>query len=34
MSEICQFHFTCQSALPLFLTVVGSSECNIGGFTI
>ncbi|CAH8617291.1 unnamed protein product [Schistosoma guineensis] len=31
---ICQFHFTCQSALPLFLTVVGSSECNIGGFTI
>ncbi|CAH8617277.1 unnamed protein product [Schistosoma guineensis] len=27
---ICQFHFTCQSALPLFLTVVGSSECNIG----
>uniref|UniRef100_A0A5K4ED29 Robl_LC7 domain-containing protein n=1 Tax=Schistosoma mansoni TaxID=6183 RepID=A0A5K4ED29_SCHMA len=30
MSEVCQFHFTCQSALPLFLTVVGSSECNIG----
>ncbi|KAH8856542.1 Mitogen-activated protein kinase kinase 1 interacting protein 1 [Schistosoma japonicum] len=28
--QICQFHFTCRLALPLFLTVVGSSECNIG----
>ncbi|CAH8866931.1 unnamed protein product [Trichobilharzia szidati] len=27
---ICQFHFSYRSAFPLFLTVVGSSECNIG----